>query len=431
MPARLRADGVLELGGVSLVEIARDERIGTPAYVYDLDGIAEEARDLERAFDGARHLVAYAIKANAAAPVVRTLVREGCGIDVVSGAELRLAIRCGVAPSRILYSGVAKTDDELDLAILAGAEGIGAVQVESVEEASRVAARASASGRVARVSLRINPGVAADALDTHSYIQTGHDEAKFGVPLASVGAALDALGRSPSVRVVGISSHVGSQFTSTDAYLAAARALFDVAKAARGRAPLEFVDGGGGFGIDYGEGCPVRPADFIRATRALQAERGLGDLALYCEPGRALVGAHAVLVARVIQRKIAPATGASPERRWTMIDAGMNDLMRPALYQARHRIVPLEPDARAAARPYKVVGPVCESSDDFGVHDLPDAAREVAILDAGAYGYSMASRYNGRPLPAEVFLRGGAVAGFTPRARLDAWVDDRLRAGAG
>jgi diaminopimelate decarboxylase len=429
MPARRRADGVLELGGVALVVLARDPRIGTPAYVYDLDAVAAEARELDASFEGAPHLVAYAVKANSAGPIVKTLVERGCGIDVVSGAELRLALRCGVAPSKILYSGVAKTDDELDLAITLGAEGIGAIQVESVEEAARVAARASTHGRVARVSVRINPGVEAEAIDTHSYISTGHDEAKFGVPLASVGEALEQLSRTSSAKIVGLSSHVGSQFTSTDAYLAAARSLFSVAKQVRARTALAFVDTGGGFGIDYGEGCPVRPADFIRATRRLQKESGLDDLALYCEPGRALVAAHAVLLARVIQRKIAPPTAASPERRWTMIDAGMNDLMRPALYQARHRVVPLEATSDAKTRPYRVVGPVCESSDDFGVHDLTDDAREVAILDAGGYGYSMASRYNGRPLPAEVFLKGGKVDGFSARAPLDAWVEDRLRAG--
>lgn len=156
---------------------------------------------------------------------------------------------------------------------------------------------------------------------------------------------------------------------------------------------------------------------------------GLDDLALYCEPGRSLVGAHGVLLSRVIQRKVAE------PRRWLMIDAGMNDLMRPALYQARHRIVPVTVNPSSAVRAYRVVGPVCESSDDFGVHELPDAGaafelREVAILDAGAYGYSMASRYNGRALPAEVFLRGGAIASLTPRSSADEWVRDRLRAAA-
>lgn len=423
MATRRRADGALELGGVALTSIARDPRIGTPTYVYDLDAIVAEVRELREAFEGAPHLVAYAIKANSAGPIVQALVAEGCGIDVVSGAELHLAMRCGVAPGQILYSGVAKTDDELDLAIRAGSAGIGAIQIESVEEVARVAARAEACGRVARVSIRLNPGIEADTLDTHSYIATGHDEAKFGVPVGSVGAALDVLLRSRAIAVVGVGAHVGSQLTTIDGYLASANVVFDVAKEVAKRAPLAFVDTGGGFGIDYGDGCPVRPRDFIRATLPLKRAAGLDALALYCEPGRSLVAAHAVLLSRVLQRKVAP------PRTWTMIDAGMNDLMRPALYQARHRIVALNMGPGAKTSASRVVGPVCESSDDFGTHDLPEGAEEVAILDGGAYGYSMASRYNGRALPAEVFLRGGRVAGFTPRAPFDAWVEDRLRAG--
>lgn len=415
------------LGGVSLADIARDAKAATPAYVYDLDAIAAEAHDLRAGFDdGAKrapHLVAYAVKANSAGPVVKALAAEGCGADVVSGAELILATRCGIAPDQIVFSGVAKTDAELDLAIGSGSAGIAAIQVESVEEIPRIAARAAAAGRVARVSLRINPAVDIGELDTHSYIATGHDEAKFGVPLSSIEEALALLAGSPHVRLVGVGSHVGSQLTAVDGYLASARAVFTFAKEIRARFPLAFVDGGGGFGIDYGDGCPVRPADFIRATRALQKEMGLDDLALYCEPGRSMVGAHGVLLARVIQRKIAE------PRRWLMIDAGMNDLMRPALYQARHRIVPIVADASAPVHAYRVVGPVCESSDDFGVHELPDGElREVAILDAGAYGYSMASRYNGRALPSEVFLRGGAVASVVTRSSAEEWVADRLRA---
>jgi diaminopimelate decarboxylase len=420
-------DGVLMLGGVSLQAIARDERIGTPAYVYDLDAIAGEAKALDAAFEGTPHLVAYAVKANSAGSIVRTLAAHGCGADVVSGAELLLAQRCGISADAIVYSGVAKTDEELDLAITAGGDGVAGIQVESVEEIPRIEARALAHGRAARVSLRINPGVDAEALDTHSYIATGHDDAKFGVPLSSLSDALSLLETAKHVRLVGIASHVGSQFTTTDAYLASARAAFNVAKDIRDRFALAYVDSGGGFGIDYGEGCPARPADFIRETRALKTKLGLDDLALYCEPGRSLVGAHAVLLARVIQRK--ESLRANVARRWTMVDAGMNDLMRPALYQARHRIVPVALDPKATMHPYRVVGPVCESSDDFGVHELPDGAlSEVAILDAGGYGYSMASRYNGRPLPAEVFLRGGVVVHVHARRPRTDWVDERAGA---
>ncbi len=427
-----RSDGVLALGGLSLVDIARDARVGTPAYIYDVDAMMSEARELKSGFDDASHLVAYAVKANSAGPIVKALAAEGCGADVVSGAELRLALRCGISPECIVFSGVAKGDDELDLAIMAGAAGdggrggIAAIQVESVEEIPRIEARAAASGRVARVSLRINPAIDIGDLDTHSYIATGHDEAKFGVPRTSLEDALALLVSSRHVRLVGVGAHVGSQLTAVDGYVASARAVFTIARAIRARFPLAFVDGGGGFGIDYGDGCPVRPADFIRAARALQREMTVDDLALFCEPGRCLVGAHGVLLAKVVQQKVASA------RRWLMIDAGMNDLMRPALYQARHRIVPLLARAEAGLHATRVVGPVCESSDDFGVHDLPPAEpgsdfREVAILDVGAYGFAMASRYNGRALPAEVFLRGGAIIKVNARSAAEDWVTDRLR----
>ncbi len=421
MSASRRPDGRLELGGVALMDLLEDASAGTPAYVYDLDAIAREASELHRAFEGAPHVVAYAVKANSAGLILRTLVEAGCGADVVSGAELLLALRCGVTPGHLVYSGVAKTDDELDLAV---ACEIGALQVESVEEIPRIVARARAAGKMARLSLRINPGVDAEELDTHSYIATGHDDAKFGVPLSSVPDALNFVAASPHVRLAGIAAHVGSQFTTTDAYLASARAAFALTREIRERFDLTFVDCGGGFGIDYtGEGC-VRPAEFVRRTRALQAEMGLGSLALYCEPGRSLVGEHGVLLARVIQRKIGG--GDDGRRRWTMIDAGMNDLMRPALYQARHRIVPLDLPTGTSSS-YRVVGPVCESSDDFGVHELPDGGLAgVAILDAGAYGYSMASRYNGRALPAEIFVQGGSVKAVRPRKSMEDWVSDRL-----
>lgn len=418
--ARHADPGDLTLGGVSLEALVRNPDIGTPTYVYDLDGMAASARALEAAFEGAPHLVCYAVKANSAAAVVRTLAGEGCGADVVSGAELLLALRCGVAPARIVFSGVAKTDAEIDRAI---ASGIGALQIESVEEIARISARAMAARSQVRVSLRINPGVDAEELDTHSYIATGHDEAKFGVALGSVSQALSEIGARPNLELVGFTSHVGSQFTTTDAYLASARAVMTLTRELRADYRLAFVDTGGGFGIDYGEGCAVTPADFIRETRKLQREMGLEGLALYCEPGRSLVGAHGVLVASVLQRKEAGA------RRWTMIDAGMNDLMRPALYQARHRILALD-GLESPMASGRVVGPVCESSDDFGVHEIPARATRVVLLDAGAYGFSMASRYNGRPLPTEVFLRGGDIVGVHHRKATEDWVEDRLAAGA-
>jgi diaminopimelate decarboxylase len=426
MPTTRDANGDLCLAGVRLESLALDPSIKTPTYVYDLGAIALEAKELRASFEGEPHLVAYAVKANSAGPIVRALAKEGCGADVVSGAELALALACGIGPDEIVYSGVAKTDDELDQAILAGPRGIAAIQVESVEEIRRMRARAASAKRVARVSIRVNPAVDLATLATHVHIATGHDEAKFGVGVGDLPSALAELRRDGSAELVGLSVHVGSQFTDTRAYVDAARSLFRIAVdvGASGAPKLTFVDTGGGFGIDYGEGTCPRPADFVRAVRAEKRAAGLDDLALHIEPGRCLVAASGVLLARAVQSKVP--TGSS-SLRWLMIDAGMNDLIRPALYQARHRIVSVQKRASERTAEWRVVGPVCESSDDFGSHALPDPPpAHVAILDSGAYGFTMASRYNGRALPAEVFVAGGSVVHVRPRASEEAWVRDRL-----
>jgi diaminopimelate decarboxylase len=460
MPPTRDPQGTLRLDGLDLAGLVQE--VGTPAYVYDLDAIAAEARALHQGFEGAAHLVAYALKANSAGAVVRTLAREGCGADVVSGAELSLALACGVAPENIVYSGVAKQDGELDRAI---ASGIGAVQIESVEEIARVERRARALGRTARVSIRVNPGVDLASV-THAHVATGHDAAKFGIKREDVPAAVRLAEDASSLELVGMATHVGSQFASVDPYVQGARAVFDLVRGLRAAGRLRsmgFVDTGGGFGVPHArakresgrnegvpharakresgrnEGVPharakresgrnedvPRPADFVRATRAEQRAYGLEGLSLYVEPGRALVAPHGILLARVVQPKVT-ATG-----RWLMIDAGMNDLVRPALYQARHRIVPLNAVTGATEWvAWRVAGPVCESSDDFGDHALPgEPPSAVAILDAGAYGYTMASRYNGRQLPAEVFVSGGRVVGRTQRASVESWVEERAKAG--
>ena len=415
------SEGRLTIGSLPLSEAVKS--VGTPTYVYDLDAIRDGARALREAFGQERHLVAYAVKANSAAEIVRTLAREGAGADVVSGAELGLSLACGIPADRIVFSGVAKRDDELDRAISAGTDGIGAIQVESVEEIARIEARAAFMGWKARISLRINPGVELADLSTHVHIATGHDEAKFGVPLADVPLALAALARAPHLHLTGLTAHGGSQFVTVAPYIASAKALFGLAREIVQTHALDYVDAGGGFGIDYGDGCEASPADFVRAALAEKKAHGLDKLALYVEPGRALVGAHGVLVGRVIQQKI------SGERRWLMIDAGMNDLMRPALYGARHR-VELAQRAHRGNTVFRVVGPVCESSDDFGPHALGDDPEGlVALRDAGAYGYSMASRYNGRALPAEVFVSDGKVIAAHAREDDETWIKDRLAAG--
>lgn len=415
------------LGGVPLASLFDDPaRFGapadltTPAYVYDLDAMAAEAAELDEAFGGAPHLVAYAVKANSAGPIVRTFAARGLGAEVVSGGELRLALACGVPADRVLMSGVGKSARDIELAIGAGDRGILAIQLESVEEIAAVAGRARALGRRARVSVRVNPSVEAD---THAHVATGHDEAKFGVALVDLPAAWDAIAREPMLALTGVSTHIGSQLTRTDEYVAAARALLAVAET---RGGLAFIDFGGGFGIDYGKGCGVRPADFARAAARLVAESPLAGTPITVEPGRSLVASHGVLCATTV---LAKRSRSEPERRWLLIDAGMNDLLRPALYAAYHRIEPLEAPASGEAVPYRVAGPVCESSDDFGEHRFAAPPSRVVIRDSGAYGYTMASEYNGRPLPAEVFLQGGRAASVHVPRSAAAWAEERASIG--
>ncbi len=410
------SDGHAVLGGVDLQNLVAAANFPLPAYIYDLDGIGEEAAALVAAA-GDKHVVAYAIKANSAGSIVRRIAEQGAGADLVSGGELLVALGCGIPPSKIFMSGVAKSDDELDAAI---SHGIRAIQAESVEELSRVAARARALKKPARISLRINPSV---EIDSHAHVATGHDDAKFGVAIADVARAWETVdGSDGALLGVGVSTHVGSMLEEPSPYLESSHKVCDVA-AARVKAghALEFVDFGGGFGIDYGDGPVSRPGEFATAAIGLLAEYGLDDLGVVFEPGRALVGPYGVLVANVIQSKV------SGSRRWLMVDAGMNDLLRPALYEAKHRIEPLA--AAPAAEAWRVVGPVCESADDFGSHAIgaqpPD---RVAIRDVGAYGFAMASEYNGRALATEVFLSGGKVVRVSTTPGRDAWVRGRLEA---
>ncbi|MEO7094939.1 MAG: diaminopimelate decarboxylase, partial [Polyangiales bacterium] len=416
--------GVLTSSGRPILELLAAAATGTPAYVYDLDAIGHSARGIVDAL-GRSGLCAYAIKANGAAPIVARLLREGCGIDCVSGGELRVALACGARPHAIVYSGVAKRDDELDLAIITGIRGI---HVESVEEIERIASRARANGRSGvPIAMRINPAV---EVDTHAHIATGHDEAKFGIARDDVPRALEALRLAgKEVRLVGLAVHIGSQNFQVEPYLAGLRVLCDFARTMRGRGiALQYLDAGGGFGVPYQDDQKaIPPAAFIHAALSELHARRLDDLSLLVEPGRALVAAHALLVARVIQPKRSMAGGQ--ERRWLLIDAGMNDLIRPALYQAYHRIEPLTLDSKDTVQSWRVAGPICESSDDFGTHPLPDPPPQlVAIRDVGAYGRSMASSYNAGPLAAEVFVSGGEVVAVRHAHPIDDVVAEEMGA---
>ncbi|HEU4404237.1 MAG TPA: diaminopimelate decarboxylase [Polyangiaceae bacterium] len=410
------------LGGVPLEPLLG--RAPTPFYAYDLDGVAGRARRLAEGFGARDHRIFYAIKANSAGPLLARLRDEGLGVDVVSGGELRLCLRLGFLPERIIFSGVGKSDAELDLALGAGPEGIGALQAESVEELGRVEARARALGRTARVSLRLNPDVEAGA---HAHIATGHDEAKFGIPFRDLDAALDEVARRPALRLGGLATHIGSQMTSIAPYERAAERLCEAARRWLDRGfGLDFLDFGGGYGVDYGGGCEAEPADFARAALGALDRAGLGRLRAHCEPGRALVAPEGALVTRVVQVK----RWRHPETAgWLFTDAGMHTLLRPALYGARHRIEALgAPPGRGPEAAWRLAGPVCESSDEFGTYRLPDPPPEALVVrDAGAYGYTMASLYNGHGLPSEVFLEGGRVRSVRRALDAEAWAEERAK----
>lgn len=396
----------IELAGVPL-----------PAYFYDVDAIREGAASLINGFGAQPHLVTYAVKANSSGTIVRALESLGIGADVVSGGECLFAGECGVSADRIVMSGVAKADWEIDLAIN---EAILAIQAESVEELERIVARAGNLRKTARVALRINPNV---QIESHAHVATGHDKAKFGISLSDIPRAFAFIDTHPQrIRCVGISTHVGSMLKKPYSYLESAGKVCDVAAARRGQGhALEYVNFGGGFGIDYGGSAAAPPSDFARAATSLLQERGLQNLTLLVEPGRSLVGPHGVLVAKVIQSKV------SGDNHWLMVNAGMNDLLRPALYQAPHRIEALGPERGDLT--WRVVGPVCESTDDFGNHSLGQSAPECVVFrDAGAYAYCMASEYNGRPLASEVFLAGGKVVSTRPAASAVDWARRRASA---
>ncbi len=278
---RRNAQGQACLGERPLSQLLAESSLETPAYFYDLDAVALEARSLIGGYGDARHVIAFAVKANSAGSVVRALAAEGTGADVVSGAELEVALSCGIPAEKIVMSGVAKKDSELDLAI---ASRLLAIQAESVEEVLRIAARARALGRQARVAFRLNPGV---EIDSHAHISTGHDKAKFGIARTDIGRAFEAVDAAGDALVaVGLSAHVGSMLGEIAPYLKAAQHVCEVARSRRASKPgLTYVNFGGGFGIDYGAGQAVTPAQFGAAAVALLKDEGLGELMLLAEPG--------------------------------------------------------------------------------------------------------------------------------------------------
>jgi diaminopimelate decarboxylase len=372
------------------------EQVATPVYVYSARAITDAYRAIDEAFAGYPHAIHYALKANSTLAIARLLQSLGSRADANSGGEVEVALRAGFAPADIVFTGVGKTRDELEHAI---ATGVGTINAESAGELDRIAAIAAAQGREARVALRVNPDIDAK---THANISTGLKTNKFGVPVGEArGIYRERRGR-PGLRFVGVHIHIGSQITTAEPLRRAAEALVTLAVVLRGDGvKLEHVDLGGGLGIAY-EGRPmITPAEY---AAAVLPELRRADIPVVLEPGRAIVGHSGALVSTVVDTKRYP-----DGRQFAVLDAGMTELMRPALYGSFHRIVPVTPRA-AAESAWDIVGPICESSDVFGRdRQLPplEVGDLVAILDTGAYGAVMASNYNRRLLAPEVLVQDG------------------------
>lgn len=370
-------------------------RVGTPCYVYDAATIRDAYHRLDRAFGEYPHAIHYALKANSTLGLVRLLSRLGAGADANSIGEVDVALRCGILPSQIVFTGVGKSTAELNRAV---ALGFKAINVESPGELDRLDRLARDQGTVARVALRVNPDIDARS---HPHISTGLKTNKFGVPIEDAPEIFREIGRRRGLIAEGLHMHIGSQITTLDPLVRGAQAAVDLAVALTAEGvPLKHIDLGGGLGISY-DGTPaIDPAKYGGALVDVVRPTGLAALV---EPGRVLVGPAGVLVTRIVDVKQFP--GA---RRFVVLDAGMTELMRPALYGAFHRIEPL---VVRAGEPIvaDIVGPICESTDTFARdRRLPpvEVGDLMVVRDVGAYGSSMGSTYLRRPLPPEVLVDG-------------------------
>ena len=381
---------------VSLETLA--EQFGTPLYIYSALAIRERVLTYRRAFGETAHTICYSAKANSNLSILRLLAKLGCGFDVVSGGELARTLRADhKSAGKTVFSGVGKTRNEMEAALRAG---ILLFNVESASELEVLVSCAARFRRTARIAFRVNPDVPAE---THPYISTGLRQHKFGVPLNEAVELYARVAKHKFLRVAGVSVHIGSQITDFAPFSAAMERVAELVRKLRAAGhKIEYVDAGGGLGINYrgnAEDFPARVREYSEAiTRPL---RGL-DVTLLLEPGRSIVGPAGLLLTRVLYRK------KNGSKQFVVVDAAMNDLIRPSLYEADHQIVPVQ--ASAGHREIAdIVGPICESGDFLARdRELPVANEGdlLAILDAGAYGMSLASNYNSRPRPAEVLVHG-------------------------
>lgn len=384
----------LTLEGHGLAALARE--FGTPLFVYSRAAMRHALAAYTDALQGRPHLLCYAMKANSSLAVLQTFAQAGCGFDIVSVGELERALAAGGSASRVVFSGVGKRPDEMRRALQ---EGVRCFNVESVPELHTLSAVAVELGLRAPVSLRINPDVDPR---THPYISTGLKANKFGIAHGEALAAYRTATRLPGLQVVGIDSHIGSQITEVGPYLDALDRLLDLVEALEAEGiTLHHIDVGGGLGITYTDETPPDAGALVRALLARVDARGHGHRELLFEPGRSLVGNAGVLLTEVLVLK------AGGDKNFCIVDAAMNDLVRPAMYEATMGIVPCAL-RDGVPRRYDVVGPVCESGDWLGRDRalVVEPGDHLAVLSAGAYAMAMASNYNSRPRAAEVMLDG-------------------------
>jgi diaminopimelate decarboxylase len=397
--------GKLYCEDVSIEALA--EKVGTPLYVYSHNTLRRHFLAYQKAFAKVPHLIAFAMKANANLAVLRLFAKEGGGIDIVSEGELHRALAAGVDPKKMVFAGVGKTRKEMAAALRAG---ILMFNVESAQELTALDEVAKSLGTKAPVALRVNPDINPK---THPYISTGLKKSKFGIEITRAVEQYQLASRLSNIEVVGIHSHIGSQLTQIKPFVDALKRIGKLIEELRGRGmEIKYWDIGGGLGITYDAEKPPLPKELAAAILPLLKESGC---TIILEPGRSLVGNAGALITRVIYTK------EGETKNFVIVDAGMNDLIRPSLYEAYHEIVPVVKKKRRNAI-VDVVGPICESGDFLAQErTLPQVAPEelLAVLSAGAYGFSMASNYNARPRSAEVLVHGDKYATIRERESMD------------
>jgi diaminopimelate decarboxylase len=418
-PFLTRNGAALKLDGHDLHGLA--EQFKTPLFVYSKPAMLAALASYQRALQGRRHLICYAMKANSSLAVLQTFAQAGCGFDIVSGGELMRVLAAGGDPGRTVFSGVGKTRDEMRLALQ---HGVRCFNVESLGELDQLDAVARAMGRRAPVSLRVNPDVDAG---THPYISTGLKGNKFGIAHEQALAAYQHAASLPGLQVMGIDCHIGSQITQLEPYLDALDRMLDLVEVVEAAGiAVHHVDVGGGLGITYTDEVPPEAEDLVAGVLRRLDARGHGHREVLFEPGRSLVGNAGVMLTEVLYLKAGD--GSEGGKNFCIVDAAMNDLMRPAMYQAWMGIEACQLRGEPVTS-WDVVGPVCESGDWLG-RDRALAVRPgdvLAVLSAGAYGMAMSSNYNTRPRAAEVMLDGDQVHLIRHRESLPSlYADERL-----